>query len=205
METGSLWSPSGILGGVIWPERAHPQERPGSIRRCRPGGIGVRGEWPTEESQSASFAAKWPHQHHSQDSFKDPLSPGLMDALTCALWAIHGDDAPSDWKTNYLEAIIWCSAFGSCLVLNKMSWLCRSFAKPELFFSTSCLGLDQREISNLYRTEHILLSLLRSIVYAADRALYAMKAKKPGSPPSARSSYSFAEDSNTEFHENREW
>jgi hypothetical protein len=33
-----------------------------------------------------------------------------MDALTCALWAIHGNDAPSDWKTNYLEAIIWCSA-----------------------------------------------------------------------------------------------
>jgi hypothetical protein len=23
-----------------------------------------------------------------------------MDALACASWAIHEDDAPSDWKTN---------------------------------------------------------------------------------------------------------
>jgi len=42
-----------------------------------------------------------------------------------------------------------------------------------------------------------------TLLYAADRALYAMKAK-PGSPLSAHSPYSFSGDSNAEFHDNRE-
>jgi GGDEF domain-containing protein len=43
-----------------------------------------------------------------------------------------------------------------------------------------------------------------TLLYAADRALYAMKAKRPGSRPSAHSPYSFSEDSNAESHEIRE-
>jgi diguanylate cyclase (GGDEF)-like protein/PAS domain S-box-containing protein len=43
-----------------------------------------------------------------------------------------------------------------------------------------------------------------TLLYAADRALYAMKAKRPGSRLSAHSPYSFPGDSNAEFHENRE-
>jgi diguanylate cyclase (GGDEF)-like protein/PAS domain S-box-containing protein len=43
-----------------------------------------------------------------------------------------------------------------------------------------------------------------TLLCAADRALYAMKAKKPGSSLSAHSPYSFSGDSNAEFHENRE-
>jgi diguanylate cyclase (GGDEF)-like protein/PAS domain S-box-containing protein len=43
-----------------------------------------------------------------------------------------------------------------------------------------------------------------TLLYAADRALYAMKAKKPGSSLSAHSPYSFSGNSNAEFHENRE-
>jgi GGDEF domain-containing protein len=43
-----------------------------------------------------------------------------------------------------------------------------------------------------------------TLLYAADRPLYAMKAKKPGSFLSANSLYSFSGDSNAEFHENRE-
>jgi diguanylate cyclase (GGDEF)-like protein/PAS domain S-box-containing protein len=43
-----------------------------------------------------------------------------------------------------------------------------------------------------------------TLLYAADRALYAMKAKRPGSRLSAHSPYSFSVDSNAEFHENRE-
>ncbi len=43
-----------------------------------------------------------------------------------------------------------------------------------------------------------------TLLYAAGRALYAMKAKKLGSPLSAHSPYSFSGDSNAEFHENRE-
>jgi len=43
-----------------------------------------------------------------------------------------------------------------------------------------------------------------TLLYAADRALYAMKAKKPGSLLSAHSPFSFSGDSNAEFHENRE-
>ena len=43
-----------------------------------------------------------------------------------------------------------------------------------------------------------------TLLYAADRALYAMKAKRLGSPLSAHSPYTFSGDSNAEFHENRE-
>ena len=43
-----------------------------------------------------------------------------------------------------------------------------------------------------------------TLLYAADRALYAMKAKKPGSSLSGHSPYSFSGDSNAECHENRE-
>ncbi len=43
-----------------------------------------------------------------------------------------------------------------------------------------------------------------TLLYAADRVLYAMKAKKPGSRLSAHAPYSFSGDSNAEFHENRE-
>jgi PAS domain-containing protein len=43
-----------------------------------------------------------------------------------------------------------------------------------------------------------------TLLYAADRALHAMKAKRPGSRLSAHSPYSFSGDSNAEFHENRE-
>jgi len=43
-----------------------------------------------------------------------------------------------------------------------------------------------------------------TLLYAADRALYAMKAKRPGSRLSAHLLYSFSGDSNTEFHKNRE-
>jgi len=43
-----------------------------------------------------------------------------------------------------------------------------------------------------------------TLLYAADRVLYAMKAKRPGYRLSAHSSYSFSGDSNSEFHENRE-
>ena len=43
-----------------------------------------------------------------------------------------------------------------------------------------------------------------TLLYAADRVLYAMKAKKPGSRLSAHSPYSFSGDSNAAFHENRE-
>jgi diguanylate cyclase (GGDEF)-like protein/PAS domain S-box-containing protein len=43
-----------------------------------------------------------------------------------------------------------------------------------------------------------------TLLYAADRALYAMKAKKARSPVSAHSPYAFSEDPNAEFHENRE-
>ena len=42
-----------------------------------------------------------------------------------------------------------------------------------------------------------------TLLYVADRALYAMKANKPGFPFSARSPHSFSGDSNAEFH-NRE-
>src|SRR5437762_4832333 len=43
-----------------------------------------------------------------------------------------------------------------------------------------------------------------TLLYAADRALYAMKAKRPGSHLSAHSPYSSSGDLNAEFHENRE-
>jgi diguanylate cyclase (GGDEF)-like protein/PAS domain S-box-containing protein len=43
-----------------------------------------------------------------------------------------------------------------------------------------------------------------TLLYAADRALYVMKAKRPGSRLSAHSPYSFSGDSNAEFHEIRE-
>jgi two-component system, cell cycle response regulator len=43
-----------------------------------------------------------------------------------------------------------------------------------------------------------------TLLYAADRALYAMKAKRPGSRLSAHSPYSLSGDSNAECHENRE-
>jgi diguanylate cyclase (GGDEF)-like protein len=43
-----------------------------------------------------------------------------------------------------------------------------------------------------------------TLLYAADRALYVMKAKRPGSRLSAHSPYSFSGDLNAEFHENRE-
>jgi len=43
-----------------------------------------------------------------------------------------------------------------------------------------------------------------TLLYAADRALYAMKAKKAGSPFSAHSAYTFSEHSSAEFHGNRE-
>jgi diguanylate cyclase (GGDEF)-like protein/PAS domain S-box-containing protein len=43
-----------------------------------------------------------------------------------------------------------------------------------------------------------------TLLYAADRALYAMKAKRPGSRLSAHSPSSFGEYSNAEFHDNRE-
>jgi len=43
-----------------------------------------------------------------------------------------------------------------------------------------------------------------TLLYAADRALYAMKAKRPGSRLSAHSPYSFSGDSNAEFHQIRE-
>ena len=43
-----------------------------------------------------------------------------------------------------------------------------------------------------------------TLLYAADRALYAMKAKKAGSPLSVHSPYAFPGDSNAAFHENRE-
>jgi diguanylate cyclase (GGDEF)-like protein/PAS domain S-box-containing protein len=43
-----------------------------------------------------------------------------------------------------------------------------------------------------------------TLLYAADRALYAMKTKKPGSPLSAHSPYAFLGDSNAESHDNRE-
>jgi diguanylate cyclase (GGDEF)-like protein/PAS domain S-box-containing protein len=43
-----------------------------------------------------------------------------------------------------------------------------------------------------------------TLLYAADRALYAMKAKKLGSPLSAHSPYAFSAGPQAEFHENRE-
>jgi diguanylate cyclase (GGDEF)-like protein len=43
-----------------------------------------------------------------------------------------------------------------------------------------------------------------TLLYAADRALYAMKAKRPGSRLSLHSPYSFSGDSNAEFHQIRE-
>jgi GGDEF domain-containing protein len=43
-----------------------------------------------------------------------------------------------------------------------------------------------------------------TLLYAADRALYTMKAKKARTPLSAHSPYAFSEDSKAEFHENRE-
>jgi diguanylate cyclase (GGDEF)-like protein/PAS domain S-box-containing protein len=43
-----------------------------------------------------------------------------------------------------------------------------------------------------------------TLLYAAERALYAMKAKRPGSRLSAHARYSFSGDSNAEFHEIRE-
>jgi diguanylate cyclase (GGDEF)-like protein/PAS domain S-box-containing protein len=43
-----------------------------------------------------------------------------------------------------------------------------------------------------------------TLLYAADRALYAMKANKLGSPLSAHSPYSFLGESEAEFHKNRE-
>jgi diguanylate cyclase (GGDEF)-like protein/PAS domain S-box-containing protein len=43
-----------------------------------------------------------------------------------------------------------------------------------------------------------------TLLYAADRALYAMKAKKLGSPVSAHSPYAFSAGPQAEFHENRE-
>jgi len=53
------------------------EERPRSMRRCPPGRIGIPGEWPAEESQIASFAAKRPDEQHRQDSFNDPCAPWL--------------------------------------------------------------------------------------------------------------------------------
>jgi len=43
-----------------------------------------------------------------------------------------------------------------------------------------------------------------TLIYAADRALYAMKSKRLGSVLSAHSPYALSGDSNAEFHENRE-
>jgi diguanylate cyclase (GGDEF)-like protein len=43
-----------------------------------------------------------------------------------------------------------------------------------------------------------------TLIYAADRALYAMKSKRLGSVLSAHSPYALSGDSNGEFHENRE-
>jgi GGDEF domain-containing protein len=43
-----------------------------------------------------------------------------------------------------------------------------------------------------------------TLLYAADRALYAMKAKKAASPISAHSPCAFPGDAKAAFHENRE-
>src|SRR6266404_6012465 len=70
--------------------------------------------------------------------------------------------------------------------------LAKDTEKPPLSVSVGVAGYPQDA------------DAIGTLLYAADRALYAMKANKPGSPLSAHSPYSFSGDSNTEFHESRE-
>jgi diguanylate cyclase (GGDEF)-like protein len=70
--------------------------------------------------------------------------------------------------------------------------LAKDTEKPPLSVSVGVAGYPQDA------------DTIGTLLYAADRALYAMKAKKLGSPLSAHSPYSFSEDSNAEFRESRE-
>jgi hypothetical protein len=90
---------------------------------------------------------------------------------------------------------------------------------PPTFGRTAPVNLDMAFMSRLTHGEapsnHVSVGSVRppspsdaetigTLLYAADRALYAMKAKRPGSRLSAHSPYSFSGDSNAEFHEIRE-
>jgi diguanylate cyclase (GGDEF)-like protein/PAS domain S-box-containing protein len=70
--------------------------------------------------------------------------------------------------------------------------LAKDTEKPPLSVSIGVAGFPQDA------------DTIGTLLYAADRALYAMKANKPGSRLSAHSPYSFSEDSKAEFHESRE-
>jgi diguanylate cyclase (GGDEF)-like protein/PAS domain S-box-containing protein len=70
--------------------------------------------------------------------------------------------------------------------------LAKDTEKPRLSVSIGIAGYPQDA------------DTIGTLLYAADRALYAMKAKKLGSALSAHWPYSFSEDSNAEFHESRE-
>jgi len=70
--------------------------------------------------------------------------------------------------------------------------LAKDTEKPPLSVSIGVAGFPQDA------------DTIGTLLYAADRALYAMKANKPGSRLSAHSPNSFSEDSNAEFREIRE-
>ena len=70
--------------------------------------------------------------------------------------------------------------------------LAKDTEKPPLSVSIGVAGFPQDA------------DTIGTLLYAADRALYAMKANKPGPRLSAHSPYSFSEDSKAEFHEIRE-
>jgi diguanylate cyclase (GGDEF)-like protein/PAS domain S-box-containing protein len=70
--------------------------------------------------------------------------------------------------------------------------LAKDTEKPPLSVSIGVAGFPQDA------------DTIGTLLYAADRALYAMKANKPGCRLSAHSPYSFSEDSKAEFHEIRE-
>jgi diguanylate cyclase (GGDEF)-like protein/PAS domain S-box-containing protein len=70
--------------------------------------------------------------------------------------------------------------------------LAKDTEKPPLSVSIGVAGFPQDA------------DTIGTLLYAADRALYAMKANKPGCRHSAQSPYSFAEDSKAEFREIRE-
>jgi diguanylate cyclase (GGDEF)-like protein/PAS domain S-box-containing protein len=70
--------------------------------------------------------------------------------------------------------------------------LAKDTEKPTLSVSVGIAGYPQDA------------DTIGTLLYAADRALYAMKAKKLGSPLSAHSPYAFSAGPQAEFHENRE-
>jgi hypothetical protein len=66
-------------------------------------------------------------------------------------------------QTN-LEAIIWCSGFGSCLVFEHGELIVAVLREAGAFLGGSLPRVGATAISNLYKTEQILISHPSSFV-----------------------------------------